>query len=208
MATIKISNGSAVYSCVTTSTKLTTPSLKVGDVYIPCFKGNLNDTVTLAEYNYTLGPLKVNGYRCAVGTRTLTYSWNRVIYVENSLYNATSSSNCNCNCSSIQCHCNCNCGCSQCNCSNCNGCGSTNCQCTYNCNCNCSAITTTTKTGQLACSINGTGVTLTYSWSDTSVSSSRKARTLTYTVKTNNGTIVASGSRTIPGQAGTQSFSV
>ena len=70
MATIKINYGGTVYSMVKTSSKITTPSIKVDGGYIPCFKGDRFSEVLNGSLYYTLSPVCVNGYRLACGTRT------------------------------------------------------------------------------------------------------------------------------------------
>lgn len=70
MATIKINYGGTVYSMVKTSSKITTPSIKVDGGYIPCFKGDRFSEVLNGSLYYTLSPICVNGYRLACGTRT------------------------------------------------------------------------------------------------------------------------------------------
>ena len=63
MATIKVNGISYFIS----SSKITTPSIKInGQGYIPLFSGNKNSTVDYNRYRYTLGELKVGGYRAAV----------------------------------------------------------------------------------------------------------------------------------------------
>lgn len=78
MATIKINYGGTTYSMVKTSSKITTPSVKIDGGWIPCFKGNRFAEVTHGNQIYTLSPLKVNGYRMACGSRT---AFNGTIYV-------------------------------------------------------------------------------------------------------------------------------
>lgn len=70
MATIKINYGGTVYSMVKTSSKITTPSIKVDGGYIPCFKGDRFSEVLNGSLYYTLSPVCANGYRLACGTRT------------------------------------------------------------------------------------------------------------------------------------------
>ena len=70
MATIKINYGGTVYSMVKTSSKITTPSIKVDGGYIPCFKGDRFSEVLNGSLYYTLSPICANGYRLACGTRT------------------------------------------------------------------------------------------------------------------------------------------
>lgn len=83
MATIKV-NGTSYFI---SSSKITTPSIKInGQGYIPLFSGNKNSTVDYNRYRYTLGELKVGGYRAAVSrsfinsapTATLSASATRV----------------------------------------------------------------------------------------------------------------------------------
>lgn len=70
MATIKINYGGTIYSMVKTSSKITTPSIKVDGGYIPCFQGDRFADVLNGSLYYTLSPICVNGYRLACGTRT------------------------------------------------------------------------------------------------------------------------------------------
>lgn len=70
MATIKINYGGTTYSMVKTSSKITTPSVKIDGGWIPCFKGNRFAEVTHGNQIYTLSPLMVNGYRMACGSRS------------------------------------------------------------------------------------------------------------------------------------------
>lgn len=70
MVTIKINYGGTVYSMVKTSSKITTPSIKVDGGYIPCFKGDRFSEVLNGSMYYTLSPICANGYRLACGTRT------------------------------------------------------------------------------------------------------------------------------------------
>lgn len=70
MATIKINYGGTTYSMVKTSSKITTPSIKVDGGYIPCFKGDRFSEVLNGSLYYTLSPIMVGDYRMACGTRT------------------------------------------------------------------------------------------------------------------------------------------
>lgn len=78
MATIKINYGGTTYSMVKTSSKITTPSVKIDGGWIPCFKGGRFAEVTHGDRIYTLSPLMVNGYRMACGSRA---AFNGTIYV-------------------------------------------------------------------------------------------------------------------------------
>ena len=69
MTTIKINYGDITYSMVKTSSKITTPSVKIDGGWIPCFKGDRFAEVTHGDQIYTLSPLMVNGYRMACGSR-------------------------------------------------------------------------------------------------------------------------------------------
>lgn len=69
MATIKINYGGTTYSMVKTSSKITTPSVKVDGGYIPCFKGDRFSEVLNGSMYYTLSPIKVGEFRMACGTR-------------------------------------------------------------------------------------------------------------------------------------------
>ena len=63
MATLKFNYGGTDYKLVAKDTKITTPSIKVGNLYIPCFKGNIGEEVTYGDKIYTLSPLKVGDCR-------------------------------------------------------------------------------------------------------------------------------------------------
>lgn len=78
MATIKINYGGTTYSMVKTSSKITTPSIKIDGGWIPCFKGDRFAEVVNGNSIYTLSPLMVNGYRLACGRRE---AFNGTIYV-------------------------------------------------------------------------------------------------------------------------------
>lgn len=65
MATLKFNYGGTDYKLVAKDTKITTPSIKVGNLYIPCFKGNIGEEVTYGDKIYTLSPLKVGDCRSA-----------------------------------------------------------------------------------------------------------------------------------------------
>lgn len=65
MATLKFNYGGTDYKLIAKDTKITTPSIKVGNLYIPCFKGNIGEEVTYGDKIYTLSPLKVGDYRSA-----------------------------------------------------------------------------------------------------------------------------------------------
>ena len=71
MATIKINYGGTTYSMVKTSSKITTPSIKIDNGWIPCFKGDRFAEITYGDRIYTLSPLMVNGYRMACGSKVL-----------------------------------------------------------------------------------------------------------------------------------------
>ena len=58
------SNGKR-YSLLSLPDKLTTPSLKVGSSYVPCFVGNAESEVTSGKYIYTLSPMKVGNTHAA-----------------------------------------------------------------------------------------------------------------------------------------------
>lgn len=80
MATIKINYGGTDYSMIKTPTKITTPSVKVDDGYIPCFKGDRFSEVLNGNYYYTLSPIKVGDYRMACGSRP-AFTENDRVYV-------------------------------------------------------------------------------------------------------------------------------
>lgn len=62
------SNGTR-YSLLALSSKITSPSIKVGSSYIPCFSGSAGSDVSLGEYIYTLAPFKVGSKRAAYKRR-------------------------------------------------------------------------------------------------------------------------------------------
>ena len=70
MATLSFtaSNGKR-YSLLSLSSKLTTPSLKVGSSYVPRFTGSAESEVTSGEYIYTLSPMKVGSTHAAYKRR-------------------------------------------------------------------------------------------------------------------------------------------
>lgn len=78
MATIKINYGGTTYSMVKTSSKITTPSVKIDGGWIPCFKGNRFAEVKSGDRFYTLSPIMVNSYRMACGSRI---AFNGTVYV-------------------------------------------------------------------------------------------------------------------------------
>ena len=69
------------YSLLALPNKLTSPSLKVGSSYVPCFSGNTESEVTSGEYIYTLSPMKVGGTRAAY-TRRLSFGATGHVYIE------------------------------------------------------------------------------------------------------------------------------
>lgn len=74
------SNGKR-YSLLALPNKLTSPSLKVGSSYVPCFTGNTESEVTSGEYIYTLSPMKVGSTRAAY-TRRLSFGATGHVYVQ------------------------------------------------------------------------------------------------------------------------------
>ena len=82
MATLSFtaSNGKR-YSLLALPNKLTSPSLKVGSSYVPCFSGNTESEVTSGEYIYTLSPMKVGGTRAAY-KRRLSFGATGHVYIE------------------------------------------------------------------------------------------------------------------------------
>ena len=74
------SNGKR-YSLLALPNKLTSPSLKVGSSYVPCFSGNTESEVTSGEYIYTLSPMKVGGTRAAY-TRRLSFGATGHVYIQ------------------------------------------------------------------------------------------------------------------------------
>ena len=74
------SNGKR-YSLLALPNKLTSPSLKVGSSYVPCFTGGTESEVTSGEYIYTLSPMKVGSTRAAY-TRRLSFGATGHVYVE------------------------------------------------------------------------------------------------------------------------------
>ena len=73
------------YSLLALPNKLTSPSLKVGSSYVPCFTGNTESEVTSGEYIYTLSPMKVGSTRAAY-TRRLSFGATGHVYVELQFY--------------------------------------------------------------------------------------------------------------------------
>ena len=82
MATLSFtaSNGKR-YSLLALPNKLTSPSLKVGSSYVPCFSGNTESEVTSGEYIYTLSPMKVGSTRAAY-TRRLSFGATGHVYIQ------------------------------------------------------------------------------------------------------------------------------
>lgn len=74
------SNGKR-YSLLALPNKLTSPSLKVGSSYVPCFTGSTESEVTSGEYIYTLSPMKVGGTRAAY-TRRLSFGATGHVYIQ------------------------------------------------------------------------------------------------------------------------------
>ena len=74
------SNGKR-YSLLALPNKLTSPSLKVGSSYVPCFTGSTESEVTSGEYIYTLSPMKVGSTRAAY-TRRLSFGATGHVYVQ------------------------------------------------------------------------------------------------------------------------------
>ena len=74
------SNGKR-YSLLALPNKLTSPSLKVGSSYVPCFSGNTESEVTSGEYIYTLSPMKVGGTRAAY-KRRLSFGATGHVYIQ------------------------------------------------------------------------------------------------------------------------------
>ena len=69
------------YSLLALPNKLTSPSLKVGSSYVPCFTGNTESEVTSGEQIYTLSPRKVVSTRAAY-TRRLSFGATGHVYIE------------------------------------------------------------------------------------------------------------------------------
>lgn len=69
------------YSLLALPNKLTSPSLKVGSSYVPCFTGSTESEVTSGEYIYTLSPMKVGSTRAAY-TRRLSFGANGHVYIQ------------------------------------------------------------------------------------------------------------------------------
>lgn len=74
------SNGKQ-YSLLALPNKLTSPSLKVGSSYVPCFTGSTESEVTSGEYIYTLSPMKVGSTRAAY-KRRLSFEAVGHVYIE------------------------------------------------------------------------------------------------------------------------------
>ena len=69
------------YSLLTLPNKLTSPSLKVGSSYVPCFTGSTESEVTSGEYIYTLSPMKVGSTRAAY-KRRVSFGANGHVYIQ------------------------------------------------------------------------------------------------------------------------------
>ena len=69
------------YSLLALPNKLTSPSLKIGSSYVPCFTGSTESEVTSGEYIYTLSPMKVGGTRAAY-KRRLSFGATGHVYIE------------------------------------------------------------------------------------------------------------------------------
>lgn len=82
MATLNFtaSNGKR-YSLLALPNKLTSPSLKVGSSYVPCFTGSAESDVTSGEYIYTLSPMKVGSTRAAY-KRRLSFGATGHVYIQ------------------------------------------------------------------------------------------------------------------------------
>lgn len=82
MATLSFtaSNGKR-YSLLSLPDKLTTPSLKVGSSYVPCFVGSAESEVTSGEYIYTLSPMKVGDTHAAY-KRKLSFEKIGHVYID------------------------------------------------------------------------------------------------------------------------------
>lgn len=74
------SNGKR-YSLLALPNKLTSPSLKVGSSYVPCFTGSTESEVTSGEYIYTLSPMIVGSTRAAY-KRRLSFGANGHVYIQ------------------------------------------------------------------------------------------------------------------------------
>jgi hypothetical protein len=74
------SNGKR-YSLLALSSKITTPSVKVGSSYIPCFSGSAGSDVASGEYIYTLAPFKVGSKRAAY-KRRFEFVDNGKVYIQ------------------------------------------------------------------------------------------------------------------------------
>ena len=73
------------YSLLALPNKLTSPSLKVGSSYVPCFTGSTESEVTSGEYIYTLSPMKVGSTRAAY-KRRVSFGANGHVYIELQFY--------------------------------------------------------------------------------------------------------------------------
>ena len=69
MATIKFNYGGVDYHLVAYSNKITTPSINVGGLYIPCFAGNIGQEIISGDKIFTLSPMNVGNYRAVCGAR-------------------------------------------------------------------------------------------------------------------------------------------
>ena len=69
MAAFKFEKNNKTYTLLSKPTKVTTPSIRIGDNYTPLFEGWPESEVISGNMIYTLSPLKVGKYRAAYKER-------------------------------------------------------------------------------------------------------------------------------------------
>lgn len=69
MASIKFAKNGKTYKLLSKATKVTTPSIRIGNNYTPLFEGRPESEVISGDMIYTLSPLKVGKYNAAYKER-------------------------------------------------------------------------------------------------------------------------------------------
>ena len=69
MTAFKFERGGKTYSLLSKTTKVTTPSIRIGNNYTPLFEGRSESEVISGDTIYTLSPLKVGKYNAAYKER-------------------------------------------------------------------------------------------------------------------------------------------
>lgn len=69
MASIKFAKNGKTYKLLSKTTKVTTPSIRIGNNYTPLFEGRPESEVISGDTIYTLSPLKVGKYNAAYKER-------------------------------------------------------------------------------------------------------------------------------------------